>query len=243
MKLFLFVLLPYVVVEASINDRLVGGLEAYDRQFPYQASLRNNLLVHVCGGSIVKSSWVVTAARCVSRASPSNMFVVVGTNYLTPSGSTFAITRFVIHPQYDDNTLKNNIALVRTRDRLLNAPYTAVVPLNIDVTIPGTIGVTSGWGKTSTSAPSFSTSLRYANVSAISLNECRTALPQYSIDNNELCALTRGVGGCDGDNGNPLVYNHMLIGVLSWGIPCATGKPDVYVNASAYVCWIANTTD
>ncbi|KAK4878679.1 hypothetical protein RN001_011185 [Aquatica leii] len=238
MKILFVVLLIKSILSAEVNDRIIGGTLAADRQFPYQVSIRNQSLGHVCGGAIIKSYWVITAARCVFRASPSSTYIVVGTISLLPSGTTFPVSKFVIHPQYDDGTLKNNIALIQTSDRMLGAPKTALVPLNIDVTLPGEMGVLSGWGKLTTSAPSFPTSLYYANVSVISLSQCRAALPQYTIDDNSLCTYTSGYGSCDGDNGNPFVRNNMLTGIMSWGIPCAVGKPDVLVNVTSYACWI-----
>lgn len=49
----------------KVNDeRIVGGYEAPEGAFPYQISLRNNNR-HFCGGSILNSRWIVTAAHCV----------------------------------------------------------------------------------------------------------------------------------------------------------------------------------
>lgn len=33
-----------------------------------------------------------------------------------------------------------------------------------------------------------------------------------------------------GDSGGPLVREGRQIGIVSWGIPCAKGKPDVYTK-------------
>lgn len=33
-----------------------------------------------------------------------------------------------------------------------------------------------------------------------------------------------------GDSGSPLAYNGQLAGVVSRGIPCAQGEPDVFAN-------------
>lgn len=42
--------------------------------------------------------------------------------------------------------------------------------------------------------------------------------------------------------GGPLVANGQLIGVVSWGIPCALGSPDVFSRISSYRSWMMSVT-
>lgn len=46
------------------SNRVVGGHEAVSKQFPHQISLRRDHS-HICGGSIISSRYVLTAAHCV----------------------------------------------------------------------------------------------------------------------------------------------------------------------------------
>lgn len=41
-----------------------------------------------------------------------------------------------------------------------------------------------------------------------------------------------------GDSGGPLVADSEQIGVVSWGTPCAKGRPDVFTRVYSYVDWI-----
>jgi secreted trypsin-like serine protease len=45
-----------------------------------------------------------------------------------------------------------------------------------------------------------------------------------------------------GDSGSPLVTNALiepyLIGIVSWGVPCSAGFPDVYTRIDYYHDWI-----
>ncbi|CAB3361301.1 Hypothetical predicted protein [Cloeon dipterum] len=51
---------------------------------------------------------------------------------------------------------------------------------------------------------------------------------------------------CRGDSGGPLVFEGMLIGVVLWGLHCATpGIPGVYTNLNDYQIryWIKFVTN
>ncbi|CAK1548148.1 unnamed protein product [Leptosia nina] len=69
--------------------------------------------------------------------------------------------------------------------------------------------------------------------------KCRGA---RGLDEKEnICTISKkGQGACVGDSGGPLVAKETkkLIGVVSWGVPCAYGSPDVYTNVYAYRDWI-----
>lgn len=41
-----------------------------------------------------------------------------------------------------------------------------------------------------------------------------------------------------GDSGGPLAADGEQIGVVSWGIPCAKGRPDVFTRVFPYRSWI-----
>lgn len=41
-----------------------------------------------------------------------------------------------------------------------------------------------------------------------------------------------------GDSGGVLVHGGNAIGLASWVVPCAQGRPDVYARVSSHRAWI-----
>lgn len=47
-----------------------------------------------------------------------------------------------------------------------------------------------------------------------------------------------------GDSGGPLVQaDGSLIGIVSWGVPCGLGLPDIFTQVSSYKDWIDTIVD
>ena len=58
--------------------RVVNGQNANPHSWPWQISLRVGGR-HICGGSLIRDDWIVTAAHCVYRnPNPSGYTVVAG---------------------------------------------------------------------------------------------------------------------------------------------------------------------
>lgn len=45
-----------------------------------------------------------------------------------------------------------------------------------------------------------------------------------------------------GDSGGPLVAGDNVIGIVSWGMACARGFPDVFARVSSHRPWIVSFT-
>ena len=56
--------------------RVINGQDASPHSWPWQISLRMNGK-HVCGGSLIRPNWVVTAAHCVDRYPLASAYTVV----------------------------------------------------------------------------------------------------------------------------------------------------------------------
>ena len=94
---------------ASPADAIVGGYQAEDGQFPFMASIQtqgygDGTAGHFCGGSVIGSRWILTAAHCMVDTKPGDIQVGVGRTNIDDfsTGQTLAVDRIVVHPDYED---------------------------------------------------------------------------------------------------------------------------------------------
>merc|ERR1739848_969315 len=81
---------------------VIGGTNAARGQWPWQILMQKNGRA-MCGGTLISSRWVVTAAHCVSGGLARSFSVVVGeTDRNVPEGSekTVQVEKVISHPRY-----------------------------------------------------------------------------------------------------------------------------------------------
>ncbi|KAK4873168.1 hypothetical protein RN001_015197 [Aquatica leii] len=222
-----------------LKNKIVGGLIAYQGQFPYQISLRY-FAQHICGDSIIDQNTNLTAAHCVDGVANTNLGIVVGTNKLDEGGILNTVAQYVIHEKWNPADATNDISVIK-----MTAPFEFtrdVMPLTIDNRFisAGARCVLSGWGYTSYPGSS-PNDLMYFRAQITCLEKCKTEFPGsvYPVIDSNICAFSKyGVGACLGDSGEPLVSNNKQIEITSWVAPCGIGYPDAYTRVSNYYDWI-----
>lgn len=95
---------------ASVT-RIVGGESAGTSTWGWAVSISINGN-SLCGGSIISSTWIITAAHCLSGVSASTVIVYAGSNSRFTGQSRTAYRTFV-HPSYVSDTKVNDIALIQ----------------------------------------------------------------------------------------------------------------------------------
>ncbi|XP_046635315.1 trypsin-1-like [Daphnia pulicaria] len=231
------------------DERIVGGTQASPNEFPYQISLRR-LGSHICGASIYKSGWIITAAHCTDGTSVGSLSIVAGEHSLSvDSGNeqTRNIAAKHEHVSYSSRTQENDICLLELSSPLsLNSVVGVVrIPAQGAQTAVGTNCVVSGWGTTSSGGSTIPDILRKVTVPIVSDDTCRGSYGTNAITDSMICAGFRlgGADSCQGDSGGPLVDEgtNLLIGVVSWGIGCAdAGYYGVYTEVSYFHNWIVS---
>ncbi|XP_070154800.1 chymotrypsin-1-like [Polyergus mexicanus] len=232
LAIFLFV---GVFAQQSFADEpeaIVGGTPAALGEFPWQISL-NYQSSHVCGGSIISPTKILTAAHCVDFITNVNNLKIVTGTIDSSRGQFHAVRSIRKHPNYDGlqrSAWKNDVAVITLQAPIQYNQYQSPIALADSEPAPGTLCTLSGWGKTSANGPLARTLLKMTQ-SVISLAQCRQRHYGMPLNNSHLCALNRrGIGACQGDSGGPLVANGKQIGITSWVVPCAAGEPDAYAN-------------
>ncbi len=170
------------------DDRIVGGNETTIEEISWIVALRVLGSLR-CGGSIISTTRVLTAAHCTAGYSASFMEIRAGSTYHGSGGHTRPISRYVNHPFYNSNTLKNDLSILHFVNALdINLPSISIIALPYSpVSAPvGSLTLISGWGATCEGCGN-SPTLRYVMIPIISNDDCNTVY-DGSITDGMLCA-------------------------------------------------------
>ncbi|XP_058822836.1 trypsin-1-like [Topomyia yanbarensis] len=234
------------LISLAGTNRIVGGFAIDIIDAPHQISLQSRGR-HICGGSIISSRWVLTAAHCTSGASVSSLRVRVGSSMHASGGTIIAISRIVQHPQYSSITVDYDYSLLQLNNAIVlgNNAQAIELPAQNESIVDGTLCVVSGWGSTQNPFESRQ-KLRAAYIPSVNRQQCNKAYTIYGgVTDRMLCAGFRNGGrdACQGDSGGPLVANGKLVGVVSWGMGCAQPNyPGVYALVAAVRDWIRSNS-
>ncbi len=256
---------------AALAPLVVGGAPAAPGSWPAAVSLNvvagidggDDLAGHVCGGTLIAATWVLTAAHCVESGgypvAPGHLEVVAGRLRLRePGGSRHGIAAVHVAGGWDPASLRNDLALLRLSTPVPVAPARLFGPDDAAARPPasGTTGAADGvtvlgWGST---APGYgeellSDPLLQLDMPLWSAGLCAAGSTSWD-EATQVCAGPRPgdtpADSCRGDSGGPLVRraadgSWRLLGVVSYGaLQCATpGRPGYYTWVPAFAEAIA----
>jgi secreted trypsin-like serine protease len=223
---------PSQSATADGGERIVGGNPADSGEYPYFAALLQKgsgtpFNRQFCGGTLIDSQTVLTAAHCVPGVSAGDIEVVVGRTSLDDqsSGEVIAVDSILSHPQFRDVTTGFDAALLR-----LAAPSSAPTidlagPDDIDLVQPDSPSTVIGHGTTRAGGQGSERLLEA--VVPIQSDDYMTR--QYEANGgmfgpDTMVGAGPAAGGrdsCQGDSGGPLmVFNGSTpkqVGIVSWG--------------------------
>ncbi|XP_028258893.1 mast cell protease 3-like [Parambassis ranga] len=222
---------------SAFGAKIINGHKAEKNTMQYMAYLDAN--EYACGGFLVSEDFVMTAAHCAGLTE-----VILGTHdlkYIKNDTMVYGVKNECIHPYYDDQTVKNDIMLVKlSRKAQLGENIKLIeIPTHPKPLKPQQNCTVAGWGLTKTAGNS-ADELQVVDVPIIDLEKCHKlwdGLPPKVI-----CAggYSTNKGFCDGDSGGPLVCDGVAVGVVSFGEEKCDypALPNVYTDISKFLPWI-----
>ncbi|KAM6414176.1 coagulation factor IX-like [Rhynochetos jubatus] len=236
------------------DSRITGGTLCHRGHCPWQVLIRDGRDVGFCGGSLIGSRWVVTAAHCLDLVRPHHVTVGDFDKYQREfKEQKIDVERSWTHPHYEPNDYNSDIALLYLSSAVVFNEYVIPVCLpspNLAALLSeeGRVGTVSGWGATHDRGSTLRFLMK-VRLPIVSMETCRRSTDRLLTD-NMFCAGydTEAADACKGDSGGPFTVSYhntwFLLGIVSWGEGCAEkGKYGVYTRVSNYMPWIKEVVE
>ncbi|KAJ8667261.1 hypothetical protein QAD02_008923 [Eretmocerus hayati] len=262
-------LLQLAKCHSDIHPRLrrsVGGSPASIAKYPYVVSIRS-AGGHICGGTIVSETIVLTASHCIlPDTSLDLLYVKAGDVDINYKGSWHKVNQTILHEKYQKleltgggNQAINDIALLKLENPIIIDNITTKLVQFFDQNeqvYDFDKGEAVGWGlvpvtvddldkknKSTKNAKKriqrYPSKLMNVQLDIASNNMCFELTPEADLE-DQFCTYSLGRAACLGDSGGPFIVDGRQVGVMSWaGSKCFVGQTYSYfVDVTKYRKWI-----
>ena len=207
------------------------------------------------GGSYIGKNIVLTAAHVVYNSNINNIKVRFNKKNLYDNGLSYTVKKILIHPNYNTETLDNDIALIFLDKNPINDRikfvYLPSERLSKKLYINGKLSIIMGYGTTISEEVNQPFNQKYALINILDKN--KVEFPSEWITENMIVAgdyndpddPNDNEDTCQGDSGGPLFGNYgykrstVIFGITSWGVGCGLDNlPGVYTKVGNYTNWI-----
>ncbi|XP_070491027.1 brachyurin-like [Chironomus tepperi] len=250
----LFSSLPKEAHQDSRNRRIFGGQEVVPNSHPYQVAYFiqvNPQRTSICGGSILNSQAILTAAHCIYRFP--RVTVVAGGHNIhrlepTQQRRSSEFENFRVHPGWSGLTFSDDIGIVLLPTALEFNTY--VVPARLPIgleneTFAGELSRVVGWGITGLESGT-NPVLHAAYNTVMSNEDCIAIWGEELVLPTIVCTSTNRQGACSSDSGGSLTVPRpgdtrpVQIGIVNWGSICGSSRPVGFARITEYLEWISD---
>ncbi|KAK8400270.1 hypothetical protein O3P69_003164 [Scylla paramamosain] len=249
----------------KINEnRIYGGSDvAPPHKYPWLVGLRvPPYKQNHCGGSIISSTYVLTAGHCLYEGNSGELYDPVKVKVRVGDHNQFShlddvkgvtqevdVEEIIPHEYFIPYRPYHDIGLLRLKIQLDLASHPEVgavcLPPSAALTYEGAKGVASGWGVIKEDTNVASAVAQEVTIPILGPTCKNTQYGDVTLTSNMLCAGVEegGKDTCVGDSGGPLTvkeYNrHIIVGITSFGKGCGKPhSPGVYTRITGYLSWI-----
>lgn len=193
---FLFLSICAINHAYQIKPRIVNGDTAQKGQFPYYAYLQiyevGSTYPVICGGTLISSDFVLTAAHCLTKASKVLVHLGITELYSNDGIGMDVISvqpnRIHIYPKYIALLIWNDVALIQLPWQAKLSRYIMPINLSNDCSSNENLDtIVMGFGRIGTNKPS-PNNLQFASLQTTSTGECRLTFPLLILRRSVICA-------------------------------------------------------
>ena len=169
--------------------------------------MRKNGRTPFCGGTLISSTHVLTAAHCTDDFKASRIRVLLGEHSIADSVyNRVDVAEIINHPDWNSQRIDNDYAILRLAKPVTftNKVAPACLPADTAATYAGVVATVTGWGRLIL-AGNQHTTLQEVDMTVTTKNACDNAYYWRDITDNMICAAASGKSFCNGDSGGPLI--------------------------------------